>query len=201
MSDFLDYLNNYRILLGSKSPRRAQLMRDAGIKFEIWIKDDDREDYPTGLTPPEIALFLAQQKALAYPEILLPREILVTADTIVILEGDILGKPSSRDEAIDMLQKLSGCRHDVITGVCIRSHDKMNSFSALSAVWFDSLSQSEICYYVDHYQPFDKAGSYGIQEWIGYVGIHEIHGSFYNVMGLPVQRLYQELKEFTNYSH
>lgn len=200
MKRFAEHLRNYRILLASRSPRRQSLLTEAGIPFEVWLKDEVPEVYPPDLDPQEVARFLARLKARLYRDELGPEDILITADTIVVLDFRILGKPTGRDEAIQMLCDLSGKPHEVITGVCLTAAQKESVFIATTTVWFDQLEQAEIEEYVDAFSPYDKAGSYGIQEWIGYMGIHRIEGSYFNVMGLPIQRLYQELKVFTGYA-
>lgn len=187
--------SQYKIVLGSASPRRKQLMEGAGFTVEVRTQAVD-ESYPDTMDPLKVPEYLALVKAAGFLESLRPDECLVTADTIVYIKGCIVGKPADREDAIAMLESLSGNRHRVITGVCLTTTDKQRSFSVHSDVSFRPLSHEEIVYYVDHYAPYDKAGAYGIQEWIGYVGIERIEGSFYNVMGLPIQRLYEELKAF-----
>lgn len=192
----LDNLNKYRIILGSASPRRKELLAGLGLSFDVKPMPDLDESYPSTLSVNEIPLYIACQKAEAYVKTLADNELLITADTIVWLMGKVLGKPSGREEAIRMLQMLSVKTHEVITGVCMTTKEKRQVFSVSSMVHFHHLSQEDILYYVDTYKPYDKAGAYGIQEWIGYIGVEAIEGSFFNVMGLPVQRLYQELKKF-----
>ncbi|MCC8134083.1 MAG: Maf-like protein [Tannerellaceae bacterium] len=192
----LDNLNKYRIILGSASPRRKELLAGLGLSFDVKPMPDLDESYPSTLGVNEIPLYIACQKAEAYVKTLADNELLITADTIVWLMGKVLGKPSGREEAIRMLQMLSVKTHEVITGVCMTTKEKRQVFSVSSMVHFHHLSQEDILYYVDTYKPYDKAGAYGIQEWIGYIGVEAIEGSFFNVMGLPVQRLYQELKKF-----
>jgi septum formation protein len=199
MKRFSDYLKDYRIFLASRSPRRQTLLTQAGIPFEVWLKEEVAEDYPPDLSPSEVASFLSRLKAEVFRNELGPDDILITADTIVVLGPRILGKPVDRADAIRMLIDLSGKPHEVITGVCLISLLKESVFIASTTVWFDHLEQSEIEEYVDEFKPYDKAGSYGIQEWIGYVGIHRIEGSYFNVMGLPIQQLYKELQYFTGY--
>ena len=191
-----DKLKPYRLILASQSPRRRQLLADAGIEFELAPRFECEESFPDTMPAAEVAEYLSKLKSEAYPEPLGANDILLTADTVVIACSQILGKPADREEAIAMITMLSGCEHEVVTGVTLRSAERMKSFSVVSKVYFRELSLEEIEYYVDTYRPYDKAGSYGIQEWIGYVGIEGIEGSFYNVMGLPVQRLYCELGEF-----
>lgn len=189
-------LQKYRIVLGSASPRRKELLSGLDIDFDVEVIPGIDESYPEELTAHEIPLYIARKKADAYVAKMTDNELLITADTIVATEGHILGKPADRVEAIGMLRRLSGRVHEVVTGVCISTKEKNVSFSVVSKVSFAKIDDEDILYYVDKYRPYDKAGSYGIQEWIGYVGVEAIDGSFYNVMGLPVQRLYQELKKF-----
>ena len=191
-----DKLKPYRLILASQSPRRRQLLADAGIEFELAPRFECEESFSQDMPAIEVAEYLSNLKSEAYPEPLGENDILLTADTVVIACNRILGKPADRAEAIAMITMLSGCEHEVVTGVTLRSAERVKRFSVSSKVRFRALSQEEIEYYVDTYKPFDKAGSYGIQEWIGYVGIEGIEGSFYNIMGLPVQRLYCELGEF-----
>ncbi|HNP91358.1 MAG: Maf-like protein [Parabacteroides sp.] len=192
----LSNLDKYRIILASNSPRRKELLAGLDISFEVKVNGDVDESYPEGLSPEEIPMHVAQKKADAYAPFLQEDELLITADTVVWTFEEILGKPSDREDAIKMLMKLSNRVHEVITGVCIVTKNKSTNFSVSSAVSFGYLEPSDIEYYVDKYKPYDKAGSYGIQEWIGYIGAEAINGSFFNVMGLPVQRLYRELKAF-----
>ena len=192
----LNNLEKYRIVLGSNSPRRKELLAGLDLQFEVETIPGIDESYPDTLTSEAIPLYIARKKAEAYLDKMSDNELLITADTIVATYDRILGKPANRDEAIEMLRYLSDHVHEVITGVCLTTKDKTVSFSVASAVCFGRLEEEDIIYYVDKYRPFDKAGSYGIQEWIGYIGVEAINGSFYNVMGLPVQRLYQELKKF-----
>lgn len=186
---------NYKLILASGSPRRRQLMQEAGFEFEVRLKET-AEVYSPDLAAEQVPEYLAGLKASAFAGDLLPGELLITADTVVVLKGGILGKPTDRDDAIRMLHLLSGQKHTVITGVCLKTADKQKSFSVYTDVFFKELSEEEIIGYVDRFQPLDKAGAYGIQEWIGYIGIRRIEGSFYNVMGLPVQQLYEALKQF-----
>ncbi|HAW58116.1 MAG TPA: septum formation protein Maf [Bacteroidales bacterium] len=192
----LSNLKNYNIILASRSPRRQQLMAGLDIPFRVLTRDTP-EDFPPQLNGQEVALMLAQRKSKAFNDEDLPQNyLLITADTIVWLNHRILNKPSTREEAIFMLQQLSNNTHIVYTGVCLRSSYKSETFVAQSEVKFKNLSLDEIEYYVDHYSPYDKAGSYGVQEWIGYIAIESIKGSFYNVMGLPTQSLYKYLQTF-----
>ena len=192
----LSNLKKYHIILASKSPRRQELLRGMGVSFEILTKETP-EDYPVELPLDEVPKYLSLQKSLAFKDNELPADyLLITSDTVVICEGEILGKPKDRDDAERMLRMLSGKTHHVVTGVTVRSAEKTESFAVRSNVTFAELEQDEIDYYIEHCQPFDKAGAYGIQEWIGYVGISGLEGSFYNVMGLPTRKLYQCLKTF-----
>lgn len=180
-------------ILGSNSPRRRELLAGLGIDFEVRVAKDVDESYPATLVAEQIPLYISQQKAKAY--VLSPDDVLITADTIVWLDGCVLGKPVNEADAVRMLQRLSGQTHQVFTGVTIRFDGETHSFAAASDVTFDSLTDEEINYYVKNFRPLDKAGAYGIQEWIGYVGVTGLHGSYFNVMGLPVQKLYSELKK------
>lgn len=186
-------LTNKKIILASKSPRRQELLKGLGLSFEIKTKVID-EYFPNTIDVSDVALFLAQKKAEAY-EISID-EILITSDTTVLLTDRILNKPQNTEDVIEMLQSLSGKTHKVCTGVYIKSTDKEVAFSDFTSVTFKPLSLDEIEYYIKHFNPFDKAGSYGIQEWIGFIGIEKIEGCYYNVMGLPLSKLYQELLEF-----
>ena len=191
-------LNNlpYNIILGSQSPRRQELLHGLDVNFNVNVIAGLEENYPATLQGEEIPMFLAQQKADAYRNTLTPQDMLITADTIVWLDGVVYGKPKDEADAKKMLRALSGKTHDVITGVCVTTTERQETFAAVSKVTFASFSDDEINYYIEKYQPMDKAGSYGVQEWIGYIGVEHIDGSFYNVMGLPVQRLYTLLKNW-----
>ena len=191
-----DKLKSFRLILASQSPRRRQLLSDAGIEYELAPRFECDEVFPEDLPAAEVAEYLSRLKSEAYPLPLEKNDILLTADTVVVAGGEVLGKPADRADAIAIIEKLSGKEHEVITGVTLRSVGAVKSFSSHSKVRFRTLLQEEIEYYVDTYSPMDKAGAYGIQEWIGYVGIEGIEGSFFNVMGLPVQRVYCELNEF-----
>lgn len=194
----LEQINQFHIILASQSPRRQYLMQEIGINFEVQVREVE-ERWPKGLHREEIPLFLCELKSDAFhPEDFRDDTILITADTIVLLDGKVVGKPTDREDAIRILKALSGRKHEVITGVCLRTNKKKHRFFAESEVWFRHFDPAEIEWYVDTYNPLDKAGAYGIQEWIGYVGIERIHGSFYNVMGLPTQRLYLELMKLIN---
>ncbi|MDR1601490.1 MAG: Maf family nucleotide pyrophosphatase [Tannerella sp.] len=189
-------LENYHIILASNSPRRRELLGGLGLAFDVCVIPGIDESYPAELPPMEIPVFIARRKAGAYIPCMKANDLIITADTIVALDGGILEKPCDRDDAVRMLKKLSGRTHTVVTGVVVTAAHRQIDFSVASDVVFAALDDDEINYYVDTHHPYDKAGAYGIQEWIGYVGVQAIHGSFYNVMGLPVQRLYQELKVF-----
>lgn len=188
-------LQKYRIRLASNSPRRRELLSGLGIDYEVKILPDIDETYPGTLKGEEIPLYIAREKAAAYLPSMKADELIITADTIVYIDGEVLGKPKDEADAKRMLRLLSGCSHQVITGVCITTHDFQRAFASTTEVTFDTLSEEEIDHYVRVYHPMDKAGSYGIQEWIGYIGVCGMKGSYFNVMGLPVQRLYQELKK------
>lgn len=189
----LNNLDKYRIILASNSPRRKQLLGDLGVEFEVLTMDTE-EVYPEGLSMKEIPVYLAELKAKPF-EIKEDNWLVITADTIVWCDGEVLTKPNDADDAKRILQKLSGKKHQVLTGVCIKTKDNKRSFYSSTDVYFKELADNEIDYYIEHYKPFDKAGAYGIQEWIGYIGIEKIEGSYFNVMGLPVQHLYEELKK------
>ena len=179
---FLDRLSGCRLILASHSPRRRELLTGCGLQFTLADNYEVDERYPDDLP--------------SFPRELSDGEVLITADTVVLLQDRILGKPSGREGAIGMLRDLSGRNHRVITGVTLRRRDRIETFDSRTEVWFKSLTEEEILYYVDTFQPYDKAGAYGIQEWIGYIGIERIEGSFYNVMGLPVQKLIARLEKF-----
>jgi len=187
---------NYTFTLASASPRRRELLKGLDIEFTVEPGKDEREAFSPELPHTEIPAFLARHKSETFHRGLAPREVLITADTLVFLDEEILGKPRDAAEAAAMLRELSGRTHLVITGMALRTLEKIHTFSDITEVDFKPLSDSEIDYYVKEYRPFDKAGAYGIQEWIGYVGITAIRGSYFNVMGLPVQRLYTELCGF-----
>ena len=179
--------------MASNSPRRRELLAGLGLPFEVRIIDGIDESYPASLVVSDVPLFISKKKAQAYT--LAPSELLITADTIVCIDNEILGKPKDNEEACKMLTKLSGRTHQVITGVTLTTTEWTHSFSCSSDVTFAILSEQEILHYVNAYHPLDKAGAYGIQEWIGYIGVTRLEGSYFNVMGLPVQRLYSELKK------
>lgn len=192
----LENLKGKRILLASKSPRRHYLLKELGIEFEQVDNFQDDESYPEELAIEEIPVFLAKKKADNFNELIDENCILITADTIVWCNNSILNKPNSYDEAYQMLNGLSDNKHTVITGVCLRSAEKETTFIATTDVFFTKLSDNEVDYYLRKFKPFDKAGAYGIQEWIGYIGVEKINGSYFNVMGLPIQKVYKELKKF-----
>lgn len=192
----LDNLKKYNIVLASKSPRRQELLKGIGVEFLVLTKEVD-ESYPKDISVFDVAPYLSVKKAKAFDDAELPENYMViTADTIVIVNDMILGKPNDEDDARKMLRLLSGKKHSVITGVTIHTKEKTKTFSVTSKVSFDVLDEDEMEYYVNNYKPFDKAGSYGVQEWIGYIGVNYVEGSYFNVMGLPTQKLYQMLKQF-----
>lgn len=189
----LDNLKKFNIVLASNSPRRKELMSGLGVDYVVKTLPDVDESYPGTLQGEEIPAYISREKAEAYQSMIEPDELLITADTIVWMNGEVLGKPKDREDAIRMLRKLSGASHQVITGVCLTTKEWQNGFTVTTDVTFAVLSEEEIVYYVDKYSPMDKAGAYGVQEWIGFIGVESISGSYYNVMGLPVQKLYREL--------
>lgn len=191
----LENLKKYRIRLASNSPRRRELLSGLGIDYEVKLLPDIEETYPETLQGEEIPLYIAREKASAYLPLMEADELIITADTIVYVDNEVLGKPKDENDARRMLHLLSGRSHQVITGVCITTCDFQRAFAATTEVTFDTLSEEEINHYIRTFHPMDKAGSYGIQEWIGYIGVSGLKGSYFNVMGLPVQRLYQELKK------
>ncbi len=186
-------LKNYRVILGSASPRRKQLLKNLDIDFTI-MPVDINENYPNGLPLTKVPEYLSQKKAKAFESLIQPDWIIITADTVVIADNQIIGKPHTKEKAKQMLEILSGKTHLVVTGVTIKTINLSKTFSSTTKVWFKKLESQEIEYYVEKYKPLDKAGAYGIQEWIGYIGIERIDGSYYNVVGLPVQKIYTELK-------
>ncbi|MBP3775978.1 MAG: septum formation protein Maf [Prevotella sp.] len=188
--------DRYHIILASNSPRRKELLGGLDIPFEVRVLDGIDESYPEDLPTKEIAGYISKKKAAAYQQTIASDELIITADTIVILGQKVMGKPKDAEEAKRMLHELSGQTHQVITGVCLTTKEKQVSFSVETDVTFKKLTDEEVNYYVDHYRPFDKAGAYGIQEWIGHVGVTGMNGSYFNVMGLPVQRIYEALKAF-----
>lgn len=186
---------SWNIILASKSPRRQNLLKELGFDFEIITKEVE-EIYPPELKREQVAVFLSELKASAFEADLKENDLVITSDTIVCLGDEIIGKPTDREDAINMLGKLSGNKHEVITAVTLLSKEKRHTFYEVTEVSFKPLTIAEIEYYIDNYKPFDKAGSYGVQEWIGYIAIEKINGSYYNVMGLPVKRVYEELINF-----
>ena len=188
--------NRYHIILASNSPRRKELLAGLDIPFEVRVLDDIDESYPHDLPTKEIAGYISKKKADAYQQTMAADELIITADTIVVLGQEVMGKPKDAAEAHRMLRELSGKTHQVITGVCLTTKERQACFSVETDVTFKDLTDEEIHYYVEHYRPFDKAGAYGIQEWIGYIGVTGMNGSYFNVMGLPVQRIYEVLKSF-----
>jgi len=193
---FLDKFKNYDVVLASGSPRRRQLLTEMDIPFRVETRPVE-ETFPQDLSPEKAAAYLCRLKSRAFADKDLKKNtLLITADTIVALENRILGKPADANEAAEMLRQLSGRKHEVITGVCLRLPDKMKIFTVSTRVWFKELPEEEINYYISEYHPLDKAGAYAIQEWIGHSAIHKIEGSYFNVMGLPTHRLYEELKRF-----
>jgi septum formation protein len=187
-------IQNYPLILASKSPRRQQLLELMDLKFEVLIKDVD-ESFPEGLQPFEVAQYISEKKAKAFLADEL-KAIVITADTIVSLDGEILGKPEDADHAFEMLTKLSGTSHEVYTGVSLAFEGEINTFYDVTEVLFRALSPEQIRYYIENYKPFDKAGSYGVQDWIGMVAVERIVGSYTNVMGLPTEKLYKALSKF-----
>lgn len=190
----LKNLDKYKVILASNSPRRRELLSGLDIDYTVRVMDDIDESYPDNLLCADIPCYISRKKAEAYKQQMRQDELIITADTVVCVDDMILGKPKDADDAAAMLRLLSGKTHQVITGVTLLTSEQEKTFSVVSDVTFDDLSDEEIEYYVTKYRPFDKAGAYGIQEWIGYVGVTSLKGSYFNVMGLPVQRLYNELK-------
>lgn len=194
---FTDSLNQKKIILASRSPRRQQLLRQMGLKFDVVIREFD-ESFPPDIPGREIAEHISALKAETFRKELSENEIVITADTVVWCDNQVLGKPVDTDDALRMLREISGNTHEVITGVTIISKSKEVTFSETTKVTFSQMTDDEILYYSENYRPFDKAGAYGIQEWIGIIGCSRIEGSYFNVVGLPVQRLYEELKKFVD---
>ena len=186
----------YKVILASNSPRRRELLAGLGLQFEVRVLADIDENYPPTLPATQIAKYIAHKKAEANRTIMAKNEMIITADTIVVVDDMVMGKPTDDADAISMLSTLSGKTHKVITGVCITTLNKQTVFDVTTGVTFKTLTDEEINYYITHFHPTDKAGAYGIQEWIGYIGVTGLEGSYYNVMGLPVQRIYDELCEF-----
>ena len=192
----LDNLKGRRVILASGSPRRRQLLGGLEIDFTVRLIDDIDQTYPDGMAMAEIPQYISRRKAEAYVPTMASDEIIITADTIVWADGEVLGKPHTPDEAVSMLRRLSGRTHQVVTGVTVLSADRRETFACVTDVTFDTLSEAEMQHYVADYKPLDKAGAYGIQEYIGYIGVTGISGSYFNVMGLPVQKLYRVLLTF-----
>lgn len=192
----LRLVDGYKIILASNSPRRKELLGGLGIDFEVRTLQGIDESYPDSLKGEDIPMYIASKKADAYKASMADDELIITADTIVYDQGRVLGKPKDAESAKMMLRELSGHSHEVITGVSVVTKEKTVRFASTSRVFFDALTDDEIDYYVQTYKPFDKAGAYGIQEWIGFIGVTRLEGSYFNVMGLPIQRLYKVLKDF-----
>ncbi len=192
----LENLKQYKIILASNSPRRRELLAGLGIDFEVKVLPFINEEYPDGMAVVDIAEYIARKKADAYRRVMLADNLIITADTVVIVGNEVLGKPQDVSDAHRMLRKLSGKTHQVVTGVCLTTFEEQRHFSVSTDVTFKALTDEEIAYYIEKFRPFDKAGAYGIQEWIGYVGVTGLNGSYFNVMGLPVQRIYTELTKF-----
>lgn len=184
----------YKLILSSNSPRRRELLSGLDIPFEVRVLPDVSESHPADLPTKDIAEYIAVEKADAYRRQIGVDELVITADTVVVVDDDVLGKPADAEEAHKMLKMLSGRTHQVITGVCLTTLDHQRHFSVSTDVTFKQLSDEEIDYYIAKYHPYDKAGAYGVQEWLGYIGVTGLQGSYYNVMGLPVQRIYEELQ-------
>ncbi len=186
-----------RYILASNSPRRKELLSGLGLDFTVRVLADIDESYPSDLPTPDIAQYLATKKAEANLPMMAEDELVITADTIVIVDDEVLGKPVDEDDARRMLRLISGRTHQVVTGVCLSTVSRQRAFSVATDVTFKTLTDAEIDYYIANYRPMDKAGAYGIQEWIGFIGVTELRGSYFNVMGLPVQRIYTELQQFS----
>ena len=189
-------IKDYHIILASNSPRRRELLRGLDLAFDVRVLPDIAENFPETIEPKDVAEYISKVKANAYLDTITEKELVLTADTVVIIDREILGKPHDEEQAKAMLHKISGRKHQVVTGVCLTTKERQHSFSVSTDVTFKELSDAEINYYVETYEPFDKAGAYGIQEWIGYVGVTSLEGSYFNVMGLPVQRIWTELNKF-----
>lgn len=189
-------IKDYHIILASNSPRRRELLRGLDLAFNVRVLPDIAENFPETIEPKDVAEYISKVKANAYLDTITEKELVLTADTVVIIDREILGKPHNAEQAKAMLHKISGRKHQVVTGVCLTTKERQHSFSVSTDVTFKELSDAEINYYVETYEPFDKAGAYGIQEWIGYVGVTSLEGSYFNVMGLPVQRIWTELNKF-----
>ena len=196
MSPISPISHKFHIILASKSPRRQELLAGLGLDFEVKVLPDIQENYPCELSVTQIAEYIAKEKAEAYRKEIGNDDLIITADTVVIVDNEVLGKPVDADDARRMLRLISNRTHQVITGVCLTTVSRQRHFSVSTDVTFKSLTEQEITHYVEAYRPFDKAGAYGIQEWIGYIGVTGLSGSYFNVMGLPVQRIYSELMAF-----
>ena len=191
----LENIQHYKIVLASNSPRRRELLSGLNLEYTVRVLPDIDESYPDTLKGEEIPMYISREKAGAYRNSMAEDELIITADTVVCINEKVLGKPRTQEEAKEMLRELSGKTHQVITGVCLMTCGLQRTFSATTQVTFDVLTEDEIEFYVEKFRPLDKAGAYGVQEWIGFVGVSRLEGSYFNVMGLPVQRLYQELKK------
>lgn len=191
----LENIQHYKIVLASNSPRRRELLSGLNLEYTVRVLPDINESYPDTLKGEEIPMYISREKAEAYRNSMAEDELIITADTVVCINEKVLGKPRTQEEAKEMLRELSGKTHQVITGVCLMTCGLQRTFSATTQVTFDVLTEDEIEFYVEKFRPLDKAGAYGVQEWIGFVGVSRLEGSYFNVMGLPVQRLYQELKK------
>lgn len=187
---------DYHIILASNSPRRKELLAGIDVNFDVRVIRDIDESYPASLPTKDIAEYISRKKATVYRQQMASDELIITADTIVVLDSEVMGKPHDEADASRMLHELSGRTHQVITGVTLTTTDRQQSFSVETDVTFKSLTDEEINYYIQHYKPYDKAGAYGIQEWIGHIGVTALKGSYFNVMGLPVQRIYEALRQF-----
>lgn len=195
------YLENTKIILASKSPRRQQLLKELGINFEILTNGEEDESFPDHLSMTEIPVYLAKNKAKPHMNSLSGNDILITSDTIVWCQGQVINKPADANDAYRILRLLSGCKHVVVTGIAITSKSKQSTLYDCTDVYFRDLADEEIWFYINNYKPFDKAGAYGIQEWIGFIGIERIDGSYFNVMGFPIQKFYTELLTFLRKNH
>ena len=191
----LENIQHYKIVLASNSPRRRELLSGLNLEYTVRVLPDIDESYPDTLKGEEIPMYISREKAKAYRNSMAEDELIITADTVVCINEKVLGKPRTQEEAKEMLRELSGKTHQVITGVCLMTCGLQRTFSATTQVTFDVLTEDEIEFYVEKFRPLDKAGAYGVLEWIGFVGVSRLEGSYFNVMGLPVQRLYQELKK------
>ncbi|MDO5446954.1 MAG: Maf-like protein [Prevotellaceae bacterium] len=188
-------MNNYKIILASNSPRRKELLAGLDLDFTVKVLPGIDESYPDDMPKTEVAQYISVKKAEPYKALIADDELVITADTVVICDNQVLGKPKDAEDAHAMLSMLSGRTHQVVTGVCLTTTKEQRQFSVVTNVTFDELTPQEIDYYIEHYRPYDKAGAYGIQEWIGYVGVTRLEGSYFNVMGFPVQRIYKEINK------